>query len=385
MDFVRTVVNEIALEGLDGITLSGLWLRLANCEPSFTLNLDADSKEYIWTSVITRHSDLTFFLLEKPRPPLLIIERGLGKNSENIPDDLDFGEDPYPYQLIQDGDVVGSCSTYYTRQNVTEEIRPAGGCVPSLDDVMKKYVDRLVIVASQDVRRKVLLNDFTDQGVILTEKAFCLLEKIGRSRYSGSTTHGKASISKWISESNKFIFYLKNKLCRLGLITSQRFLMYRSKSHSISGKILHLKKFYVEVRPRSAVILEKLTRALADKPKQLELLSVIKEEMKGDPLDYGSYQMIKLLKHGMKVLEGFGEKTKSENLEKAFKRLPREVSWWSLKNLGVEEWLVNGIMIMYDNARTPLKTKHSNSEGGGTLGISAKSTTIHGCYISSDM
>ena len=44
------------------------------------------------------------------------------------------------------------------------------------------------------------------------------------------------------------------------------------------------------------------------------------------------------------------------DLEKAFKRLPREVSWWSLKNLGVEEWLVNGIMIMYDNARTPLKT-----------------------------
>ena len=36
-------------------------------------------------------------------------------------------------------------------------------------------------------------------------------------------------------------------------------------------------------------------------------------KQKGDPLDYGSYQMIKLLKHGMKVLEGFGEKTKSES------------------------------------------------------------------------
>ena len=36
-------------------------------------------------------------------------------------------------------------------------------------------------------------------------------------------------------------------------------------------------------------------------------------KQKGDPLNYGSYQMIKLLKHGMKVLEGFGEKTKSES------------------------------------------------------------------------
>jgi len=35
-------------------------------------------------------------------------------------------------------------------------------------------------------------------------------------------------------------------------------------------------------------------------------------------------------------------------LEKAFDRVPREVTRWALRNAGVEEWLVNAVMAMYD-------------------------------------
>ena len=34
---------------------------------------------------------------------------------------------------------------------------------------------------------------------------------------------------------------------------------------------------------------------------------------KGDPMECGSYRAIKLLEHGMKVLESFGEETKNES------------------------------------------------------------------------
>ena len=110
---------------------------------------------------------------------------------------------------------------------------------------------------------------------------------------------------------------------------------------------------------------------------------------KGDALECGSYRGIKLLDHVMKVLErviekkvrsrvvindmqfGFRpgrgttdaifivrqvqerylEKKKDlwmafVDLEKAFDRVPREVVWWALRRLGVEEWLVTVIRAM---------------------------------------
>uniref|UniRef100_UPI00358E0C29 craniofacial development protein 2-like n=1 Tax=Myxine glutinosa TaxID=7769 RepID=UPI00358E0C29 len=125
---------------------------------------------------------------------------------------------------------------------------------------------------------------------------------------------------------------------------------------------------------------------------------------KGDPLECGSYRAIKLLEHGMKVLERvlerrirkkvkidemqFGfmpgrgttdalfivrqlqekymEKRKKlflgfVDLEKAFDRVPRKVLTWALRKLGVEEWLIRVVMAMYKRARTAVRTKDGNS------------------------
>ena len=35
------------------------------------------------------------------------------------------------------------------------------------------------------------------------------------------------------------------------------------------------------------------------------------------------------------------------DLEKAFDRVPREVLWWALRQVGVEEWLIKVIQSMY--------------------------------------
>ena len=45
-------------------------------------------------------------------------------------------------------------------------------------------------------------------------------------------------------------------------------------------------------------------------------------------------------------------KHKFVDLEKAFDRVPRDVARWALRQLGVEEWLVQTVMVMYKKART---------------------------------
>jgi hypothetical protein len=127
---------------------------------------------------------------------------------------------------------------------------------------------------------------------------------------------------------------------------------------------------------------------------------------KGDALECGSYRGIRLLEHVMKVLErvvearvrkivqiddmqfGFmaGKGTTDAifivrqlqekylakkkdlwmafvDLEKAFDRVPREVVWWALRNLGVNEGLVSVIGAMYADTSTMVKLNGNVSKG----------------------
>jgi hypothetical protein len=125
-------------------------------------------------------------------------------------------------------------------------------------------------------------------------------------------------------------------------------------------------------------------------------------------MECGSYRGIKLLEHAMKVFErvielrvrsrggidgmqfGFraGKGTtdaifvvrqlqekflekKRElwmafvDLEKAFDRVPRQVVWWALRQVGIEEHLVKVIQAMYEGTETAVKVKDGESESFG--------------------
>ena len=55
--------------------------------------------------------------------------------------------------------------------------------------------------------------------------------------------------------------------------------MRNYKGQNISGKLVHLKKFFVEVKPLSLLLMERLTRKLAERPNKMEVLTVIRAEM----------------------------------------------------------------------------------------------------------
>ena len=126
---------------------------------------------------------------------------------------------------------------------------------------------------------------------------------------------------------------------------------------------------------------------------------------KGDALDRGNYRGLKLTDQVLKVLERiieqlvrqqvdingmqFGfmpgrgttdaifilrqlqEKYLSRNknlyfafvdLEKAFDRVPRDVVWWAMRKLGVEEWLIKVVQSLYTNARSQVRINGSFSK-----------------------
>ena len=59
---------------------------------------------------------------------------------------------------------------------------------------------------------------------------------------------------------------------------------------------------------------------------------------------------------GKKLYFGFVD------LEKAFDRVPREVISWTMRKLGVEEWLVSAVMSMYSGAKIVIRTVYGNSK-----------------------
>ena len=70
---------------------------------------------------------------------------------------------------------------------------------------------------------------------------------------------------------------------------------------------------------------------------------------------FSCYWVVKSLQEnfrvkGKKLYFGFVD------LEKAFDRVPREMTSWAMRKLGVEEWLVSAVMSMYIGVKTVVRT-----------------------------
>ena len=135
---------------------------------------------------------------------------------------------------------------------------------------------------------------------------------------------------------------------------------------------------------------------------------------KGDALNRGNYRGLKLIEQVMKVLEhvveglirqrveidemqcGFmsgrgttdaifivrqlQEKHLAANkplymafvdLEKAFDRVPRDIIWWAMRKLGIDEWLVRLVQSMYKDVRSRVRVGDGYSEEFGWSGCSS--------------
>ncbi|KAF4117950.1 hypothetical protein G5714_000001 [Onychostoma macrolepis] len=74
MDPLDAVLDEVALEGLDGISIQTLWLRLRSRQPEFGLNLDPLSQQFLWSCLI-RAAEIRFYLLPEDRRAVTLHDR----------------------------------------------------------------------------------------------------------------------------------------------------------------------------------------------------------------------------------------------------------------------------------------------------------------------
>ncbi|KAK0180773.1 hypothetical protein PV327_003123 [Microctonus hyperodae] len=256
INLIDVVIDEVALEGLDGITPEALWQRLA-IRLQITDTIPQALKEQMWTICLSV-KEFDFYQLNEPRPPLIIYDRyefvdphlGTIIEPDNLPDDIyEF----CPMRDVQNG-VIGSCKNYQTRKKIESMDNM------SLELAEKTYGLTLVIVASQRARNHALFGDCACPTLELNEMQYCLLERVGRSRYHGEVTQGKHSLNM-LNLDPKTLFYHRKLLLKHKLITKQ---MHYQKSlgHGSSGSLLHLPRFYVERKPKMIYLAEKIIELL---------------------------------------------------------------------------------------------------------------------------
>lgn len=190
----QQIIDEISLEGLDGITIPTLWLRLEQPACEFKQKITENLKNYILRYIISNEF-LSLYKLEKPRKEPQIFNRFpdhpcIGNHMAKAPDEKGELEDVYKILMVNDteNDVRGSCVEYQTRKEVTDEIRDMQN-VTELNLFSTFGAQQLVIVASQRLRTKALLQgteNVPPKAVYdLTVLQYCILERLGRARCQG--------------------------------------------------------------------------------------------------------------------------------------------------------------------------------------------------------
>ncbi|XP_012253071.2 general transcription factor 3C polypeptide 1 isoform X2 [Athalia rosae] len=274
INIVDIVIDEIALEGLDGITLEALWqrlsLRLQEPPP-----LAKAFMEQVW-AICVEVDGVDYYELKIPREKLVIFDRyefidpdlGTILEPDEVPNDI------YPHSPIDDvvNGVRGSCSTYNTRKKITQHVRTL-----TVDQAATEFGEKLVLVCTQALREEALMGDGVCPTLELTVMQHCFLERVGRSRYHGEVTQGKISLAL-LKEDPKSLFYHRKFLIDHKLITKQ---IHHQKSggHSCSGSLLHLPRFYVERKPKAIYLAEQVIEILKSKRNCVAEYDEIKKEL----------------------------------------------------------------------------------------------------------
>uniref|UniRef100_A0A8C5JT03 General transcription factor IIIC subunit 1 n=1 Tax=Junco hyemalis TaxID=40217 RepID=A0A8C5JT03_JUNHY len=277
------LLDEVALEGLDGITAAALWQRLAARSPPFPLPLEPDTQQLLWAA-LSAQPDVRFYLLPRPRPPLRLHDR-----YEEI--DLETGiletkrdpvssDDIYPIHMILDNKdgIQGSCQYFKERVDITDQIRKKDlqPCY-TYKEAVEKWGEKLVIVASQEQRYRALIGWEGDPDLKLPDFSYCILERLGRARWQGELQRDLHSGAFKVDAGK--LHYHRRVLDRSGLITMQSHVIRLPSGAQQYSILLLLTRFHVDRRSKYDILMEKLSSMLSARSNQMETLGNLREEL----------------------------------------------------------------------------------------------------------
>lgn len=270
-NYVAIILDEVALEGLDGITMPMLKYRLENRD-EFRPTL---SDDFIFEVLLElmKKDQVSCYKLQDPRPFVKPYDRYESADDEGlVVESTEESIDSYPFEIVCENGVVGSCSTFTTRKAVK------GLTATDIDE-------SIVFVANQLEREKAVLGSLYDPSLpkMFTPVQWSLLERVGRSRNQGETTIGKQSL-KQTNISARDLFYHRKVMLKFGLITKQPFALISNNTAkpNAKGLLFHLPRFYAERRAKWQVMLYNLLLFLKTKPNGIATYEEIQEAMGSD-------------------------------------------------------------------------------------------------------
>ncbi|XP_061082506.1 general transcription factor 3C polypeptide 1 [Conger conger] len=286
MDALQMLIDEVALEGLDGITISSLWIRLEDRHPKFPLKLDPSTKEFLWKSLVC-DPDIELYELPRERAQLILFDRfseidpetGIQEIRRASPSQ-DIQEDPYPVKVIQENEdgIQGSCQYFEERKHITSQVRTIDfkPC-QSLEDAIDKWGVKLVLVASQRVRFRALIGSEGDPDLKLSDHSYCILERLGRARWQGELQRDLHS-RVFKTDPGK-MHYLRRSLDRNDLITLQSHVIRVATGGQQYSILILLKRFHVDRRSKYDILMEKTSNLLAATPRQMCVMIKLREQL----------------------------------------------------------------------------------------------------------
>ncbi|KAF8566543.1 hypothetical protein P879_04467 [Paragonimus westermani] len=266
MHFAGALLQEIAAEGLEGVTLENLWKYLASEDSKFSLGIDQHTKHFIWKTLISMKC-LQFYVNPRPDGYTGPFDRRmwLVDNDSGLFYEVPIGFQPRKFHSTDDPLEIGSCPFYTERVDVTDEVRSSDR-FHNLENVVSKWGDRLVIVASQKERQKLLLGDRCHPGD-LSVGSYMILEAIARNRYNGLPTTNYDGLA-CCGLNGSSIWYARQRLEALGLVTSQPYLCKFQAQPIATGLLLHHWRYFRQFPFPNMMILEKIATFLKRMPKR---------------------------------------------------------------------------------------------------------------------
>lgn len=260
----------MALEGLDGITLPSLWIRLEDRKPKFPLKLDEQTKAFLWRALV-HNPEIRFYEQPREREDVELYDRFENIDPETgieiLGESFENRKDIYEPHIIQDNKdgIQGSCFFFRQRKDVSAKMRSASSTpLLNLQQAWDRFGRKLVIVASQKVRFRVLIGSESDPDLKLTDESYCVLEKVGRARWQGELQRDLHN-GPFKIDSRK-IHYLRKSLVRHNLVTVQSHICRLTVGTQQHSCLLLLRKFHITLRSKYDILMERVSNILEGCP-----------------------------------------------------------------------------------------------------------------------
>ncbi|CAF0903701.1 unnamed protein product, partial [Didymodactylos carnosus] len=232
--FRFTIIEELALEGLEGCTFAHLW-SLINSSLPYSINQDEQIqfKSYIW-KVLTSCPCVEFYEL----------------NSSTTTDD-----ETSTIIIEEDGGKCrGFSPSYYRRTNITDSIRLNCLTYKQVED----RLDNIQLVIEQSVRELRITQGKHDVKNLLSKNEYALLECICKARKAGVPTSGNNGLSKLFGINSKSLFYFVKQLLALTLI--KKLNMIRHPGSTLKQPVLIMTRYLsiVDIKNAESSIYDKV-------------------------------------------------------------------------------------------------------------------------------